>query len=103
MTLVVIGGCIFFLVRRIVQPDVKFLTAPADFVILAIVVAPFVTGFWTHHQWVGYRVMAIAHILSGEIMLAAIPFTRLVHMVYAVFTRSYTGSEFGAIRHARDW
>ncbi len=103
MTLVVIGGCVFFLVRRIIQPEVKFLTTPADFVILAIVAAPFITGFWTYHQWMGYKVMAIAHILSGDIMLAAIPFTRLIHMIFFTFTRGYIGSEFGAIRHARDW
>jgi len=103
MTLVVIGGCIFFLVRRIIQPEVKYLTAPSDFIILAIVAAPFITGFWTHHQWIGYKVMGIAHILSGEIMLTTIPFTRLSHMIFFAFTRGYIGSEFGAIRHARDW
>ena len=103
MTLVVIGGCVFFLVRRLVQADVKFLTAPSDFVLLAIVAAPFITGFWTYHQWVGYRVMGILHILSGEIMLAAIPFTRLSHMLFFPFTRGYIGSEFGAVRHAKDW
>ena len=47
--------------------------------------------------------MAIAHILSGEIMIAAIPFTRLIHMIFFPFTRGYIGSEFGGIRHARDW
>jgi nitrate reductase gamma subunit len=103
MTLVVIGGCVFFLVRRIVQPDVKFLTASSDFVLLAIVAAPFITGFWTYHQWVGFRVMGILHILSGEIMLAAVPFTRLSHMLFFPFTRGYIGSEFGAIRKAKDW
>ena len=103
MTLVVMGGCVFFLVRRIVQPDVKFLTTPSDFVLLAIVVAPFITGFWTYHQWVGYRVVGILHMLSGEIMLAAIPFTRLSHMLFFPFTRGYIGSEFGAIRKVKDW
>ncbi|MBW1695325.1 MAG: nitrate reductase [Deltaproteobacteria bacterium] len=103
MTLVVIGGCIFFLVRRILLPDVKFLTAQSDFILLAIVAAPFITGFWTYHQWIGFRVMGIVHILSGEIMLAAIPFTRLVHMLFFPFTRGYIGSEFGAVRHAIDW
>ena len=103
MTLLVIGGCIFFMVRRIVQPEVKFLTSPSDFILLAIVAAPFVTGFWSYHQWIGYRFMGIAHMIAGEIMLAAIPFTRLSHMLFFPFTRGYMGSEFGAIRHAKDW
>jgi hypothetical protein len=36
-------------------------------------------------------------------MLAVIPFTRLVHMVFAPLTRAYMGSEFGGVRHAQDW
>ena len=64
---------------------------------------PFVTGFWAFHQWPGFRFMGIAHILSGEIMLVAIPFTRLSHMLFSPFTRGYIGSEFGAIRHVKDW
>lgn len=102
-TLIVIGGCVFFLVRRLTQPEVKFLTSPSDFVLLAIVAAPFITGFWAYHQWIGYKAMAILHILAGEVMLAAIPFTRLSHMIFFPFTRGYMGSEFGSVRKAIDW
>ncbi len=103
MTLIVIAACGYFLVRRLRRPEVKYVTSASDYMILAFVAAPFITGFYCSLHWPGYETMVIVHILSGEIMLAAIPFTRLVHMVFAVFTRSYTGSEFGAIRHARDW
>ena len=103
MTLIVIGSCIFFLVRRIVLPEVKYLTTVSDYVILAIVAAPFITGFWTYHQFFGYKVMGIIHILSGEIMLAAIPFTRLSHMFFFPVTRGYMGSEFGSVRQVKDW
>jgi nitrate reductase gamma subunit len=47
--------------------------------------------------------MVIAHILAGEVMLVAIPFTRLSHMVFSPLTRAYMGSEFGKVRMARDW
>lgn len=103
LTIVVIASCVFFLIRRIVLPEVKYLTSISDYVILAIVAAPFITGFWTYHQFPGFRVMGIIHILAGEIMLAAIPFTRLSHMLFFPFTRGYMGSEFGAVRHAKDW
>jgi nitrate reductase gamma subunit len=103
LTLVVIASCVFFLVRRIKSPEVKFVTYPSDYVILTIVAAPFVTGFLAYHQWFGYSVMFFLHVLTGEIMLIAIPFTRLSHMLFAVFTRAYMGSEFGAVRKARDW
>jgi nitrate reductase gamma subunit len=103
MTLIVVGSCIYFLIRRITQPEVKFLTSISDYLILAVVAAPFITGFWTYHQFAGYKIVGIIHILSGEIMLVAIPFTRLSHMIFFAFTRGYMGSEFGAIRHAKDW
>lgn len=103
MTLVVIAGCIFFLFRRITQEEVRYLTSPSDYILLLVVAAPFVTGFWAYHQWFGAQVATILHMLSGEIMLAAIPFTRLSHMIFFPFTRGYIGSEFGAVRHARDW
>ena len=103
MTMIIIAGCIFFLVRRLASPEVQFVTSASDYVILAIVAAPFVTGFFAYHQWFAYKSFMILHILAGEIMLVAIPFTRLSHMIYSPFTRAYMGSEFGGVRHARDW
>jgi nitrate reductase gamma subunit len=103
MTLVVVGSCIFFLVRRLVLPEVQYVTSASDYVILAIVAAPFITGFIAYHQWVNYQFFMIFHIISGEIMLVAIPFTRLSHMLFSPFTRAYMGSEFGGVRNAKDW
>ena len=103
LTLVVIAGCCYFLYRRLTDPTVKYLTSTSDYVLLAIVAAPFVTGFLAYHQWFNYQLIMILHVLSGEIMLMAIPFTRLSHMIYSPFTRAYIGSEFGGVRHAIDW
>jgi len=103
MTIIVIASCIFFLIRRIVSSEVQFVTSASDYIILAIVAAPFVTGFFAYHQWFAYKFFMILHILTGEIMLVAIPFTRLSHMIYSPFTRAYMGSEFGGVRHAKDW
>ena len=103
MAIIVIASCIFFLVRRLVSPEVQFVTSASDYIILAIVAAPFITGFFAYHQWFAYKSFMILHILTGEIMLVAIPFTRLSHMIYSPFTRAYMGSEFGAVRHAKDW
>jgi nitrate reductase gamma subunit len=103
LTVVVIIGCVFFLVRRLTQPEVKFVTSASDFVILAIVAAPFITGFIAYHQWIDYPVMMVLHVVAGEVLLVSIPFTRLSHMLFSPFTRAYMGSEFGKVRHARDW
>ena len=103
MTVMVIGACVFFLVRRLVNPEVQYVTSASDYILLAIVAAPFITGFLVYYQWFGYQTLLILHILSGEVMLVAIPFTRLSHMLFAPLTRAYMGSEFGGVRHARDW
>lgn len=103
LTVVVIIGCLFFLVRRLTQPEVKYVTSASDFVILTIVAAPFITGFIAYHQWIDYPVMMVLHVVAGEVLLVAIPFTRLSHMLFSPFTRAYMGSEFGKVRHARDW
>jgi nitrate reductase gamma subunit len=103
MTLIVIGSCGYFLVRRFKDPTVKYLTTSSDYVMLAIVAAPFITGFLAYHQWFAYSMFLNLHVLSGEIMLMAIPFTRLRHMIFSPLTRAYMGSEFGGVRHTKDW
>ncbi len=104
MALIVIFACIFFFLRRIFAPEVKFVTFSSDYIILAIAFAPFITGFLAYHQLLlPNRAMVILHILSGEIMLIAVPFSRIIHMVFGWFTRAYTGSEFGMVRHVRDY
>jgi nitrate reductase gamma subunit len=103
MTLVVIVACLLFIVRRLVLPQVRFVTDRGDYLLALLVMAPFLTGFLAHRQWLPYKPMLIAHIVSGAACLLLIPWTRLVHMIWFAFTRAYMGSEFGSVRHARDW
>ncbi len=103
MTLVVVLVALFFLARRLFVPAAVYVTDSSDWVVLLIAVAPFVTGFIATQGWLHYKTMLLLHIFSGALWLMAIPFTRLSHMLYFVFTRSYMGSEFGAVRNARDW
>lgn len=103
LTVFVIFALVFFCGRRITVPDVRFLTSPTDFLLIAVVLLPFLTGFIAYHQFFAYRWVMIVHILSGELLLIMIPFSRFSHMMFAPFTRAYTGSEFGNVKHARDW
>jgi nitrate reductase gamma subunit len=103
MTLFIIASCIFFLIRRLVLPQVRYLTSISDFLILFVAASPFITGYYASQQWPGYPYAMILHILSGEILMIAIPFTRLRHMILGIFTRAYMGSEFGGVRHVKDW
>jgi len=82
---------------------VKYLTSFKDYVLLLMVALPFITGFLAYHQFFFYKQMVIVHVISGEIMLILIPFSRFSHMIVAPLTRAYMGSEFGNVRHAKDW
>jgi nitrate reductase gamma subunit len=102
MTVAVMAGGIFFIGRRLRLPEVRNVTDYSDYLLIAVVLAPFVTGFIASQQWFAYRTMVILHMWTGALMLMAIPFTRLSHMLYFIFTRMYMGSEFGAVRNAKD-
>lgn len=87
LTMVVLAGALFFLCRRLFLARVRAITTLYDYVILAIAAGPFLTGFLAYHQIGDYDTMILLHMLFGEIMLMAIPFTKLVHMVYFFINR----------------
>jgi nitrate reductase gamma subunit len=103
MTLIMVVAAGALLYRRMVAPEVKIVTTAYDYVLWAIAVAPFITGYFAYHQWFHYKTMLIIHILCGEIMLVAIPFTKLSHMFLFFLTRAHIGSEFGQRRGAVTW
>ncbi len=104
MTVIVILCSILLIFRRLYQQDIKFLTSFSDYIVIILVALPFITGFLAHHELLlEYKIMLTIHMISGEIMLIAIPFTRLSHMFMFFLTRAHTGSEFGAVRHSRDY
>jgi nitrate reductase gamma subunit len=103
MALWVILACVYFLYRRLTIPEVKKVSRPVDFVLLSIIFLIFLTGFLAYHQWGPYRPILILHILSSEILLVALPFSKLGHMLFFAFSRGYMGSEFGKHMKARDF
>jgi nitrate reductase gamma subunit len=103
LTIVFLAGGVFFLVRRMVLPRVQALSTPYDYLLLFITVAPFLTGFFAYHQWFDYKTVITLHLLAGEAMLIAIPFSKLGHMVFFFFIRIFLGSEFSFWRGNRNW
>jgi len=103
MTIFVLLGCVFFLVRRITNPGAKKVSGPADFLLLLAIFVPFFTGFLATHQWGPYRTILILHIISSEVLLILIPFTKLGHMFLFLFTRGYLGAEYGKVMRVNDW
>lgn len=86
-TAVVIAGGIFFLLRRMFLARVRAISTAYDYLVLLIATAPFITGFMAYHHLFDYDTVIILHILAGELMLMAVPFTKLVHMPYFFINR----------------
>jgi nitrate reductase gamma subunit len=85
----------FFAVRRLSVPVVKTLTTPADWIALALACAPMLTGFLAYRQIGDYNLMITLHVLAGNLLLLAIPFTKLSHVILFFVSRAITGSDFG--------
>jgi nitrate reductase gamma subunit len=103
MTLWVMLACLYFIVRRLFVPEVKQVSRPGDFVLLITILLIFLSGFLAYHQWGPYRPILILHVISSEILLMALPFSRLGHMLFFYFSRAYMGAEYGKILKVRDW
>ena len=102
-TVAVIAACAFFGVRRLMIPEVRFVTTWRDWATLILVVSPFLTGFLAYHQIFNYPFMITLHIVCGLAWLAFLPFSRLSHILFFWTNRAYIGSEFGGVRKCKDW
>jgi nitrate reductase gamma subunit len=88
-TILVIIICIFFLFRRILIPRVRILTTFNDYFILFLIILPFISSFIAYHQFFNYRISLYIHIITGEIAIIAVPFTKLGHMSFFIFSRFF--------------
>jgi nitrate reductase gamma subunit len=99
LTIAMLCAAVFIVIRRICLPEVRIVTSLYDYALLLITAAPFVTGFMAVHQLGGdYTFWLYAHILCGEIMLLAVPFTKLFHVVGFFLSRGQLGMDFGIKR-----
>lgn len=98
LTIAVMVAFVGLVMRRIALPEVRILTTAYDYLVLVITVLPFVTGYLSSHQYAGSEFWLISHILSGELFLVAIPFTKLSHFVLFFCSRAQLGMDFGIKR-----
>jgi nitrate reductase gamma subunit len=103
MVIIVLLGGLIFVLRRIANPTVRFVTSVSDYVLVVLILAPFATGLMAYYQVFDYQTIVIIHMWTGAIWLAMIPFTRIAHMLFFPLTRAYMGSEFGFVRGTKDW
>ncbi len=107
MTLTLIAITLFFIVRRIVLAEVRIITTASDYLLLIVCALPFITGYinthpdgsvyaWTTSVLPFYgQYTTTLHILTGELMLILVPFSKLSHWILFFVSRSVIGVEFG--------
>jgi nitrate reductase gamma subunit len=98
LTIIVMIAIVFLVLRRIALPEVRIITTAYDYLLLALVFIPFFTGFLASHNVPDYQFWLIAHILSAEILLALIPFTKLSHVILFFTARAQLGMDYGIKR-----
>jgi len=98
LTWAVVVSAVLFAIRRIALPEVRILTTAYDYFILLISAAPFITGLIARYQVGDYTFWLTVHIFCGEVLLIAIPFTKLSHIALFFASRAQLGMDYGIKR-----
>ncbi len=84
------------LIHRLTNPVMKLITGLPEWLNWTFVFLPMVTGYaLTHHLGPRYEVMFSIHMLTIDVMLVWIPFSRIAHFIFYFFSRTIHGQEFG--------
>lgn len=93
---ITLAAMLVALAERIVQPVKRFLSTFEDWFTWAVTFLPVLTGYLAaRHLLLPYTLMFALHILSAELLLVVLPFTKLFH-VFTVFpSRWFNGDASG--------
>ena len=103
MVLYLLGCTLFFLFRRLFIRRVRALSTARDYCMLTTALIPFVTGFMAIHHVTDYASLITIHILSVELLLVIMPFTKFAHMLFFFINRFTLASEYSLARGHRTW
>lgn len=93
---VTLATMLLVLVERINKPVKRFLSTFGDYAAWALTFLPVLTGYLaSRHLLLPYTEMLALHILSVELLLAFLPFTKLIHAFTAWGSRWYNGNANG--------
>ena len=103
LVLYLLGCALFFLLRRLFIRRVRALSTAKDYCMLTIALIPFVTGFMAIHHVTDYASLITIHILSVELLLVIMPFTKFAHMLFFFINRFTLVSENSLAQGHRTW
>lgn len=84
------------LVHRFNNKILRYLTTPGDLFIWFVTIAPLITGYIAFHRigMSGPMLLAV-HILSVELLMVVLPFSKLTHVFTIFMARWYNGAISG--------
>ena len=90
LTLLTILAALGLFIIRVFHGAARFMSHPADYLLLILLAVPFVSGVLASHPlWnpFAYKATMLVHVLAGNMVMAVMPFTKLAHAVLFPFER----------------
>ena len=98
LTILAVIALAFLILRRLTLPEVRLLTTRSDWLVITLAGLPLVSGCFAALHLPGYGFWLTLHMLSGNILLIAAPFTKLSHIVLYFMSRGQLGMDFSIKR-----
>ncbi len=96
VTAVTLVALVASLVHRLTHPVKKRISTFEDYLVWALTFLLVLTGYLAYHRIVNPYPLALGlHILTAEIFMILLPFTKLTHIFTALIARWYNGASFG--------
>jgi nitrate reductase gamma subunit len=96
VTVVTMVALVVLLVHRIRQPVKRMLSTSEDYLTWLVTFLPILTGWLAYHRIVNpYPLVLGLHILSVEVLMVVLPFTKLMHTFTVFISRWYNGAIYG--------
>jgi len=90
LTLAALAGLVVLLLYRLFERAARFLSGPQDYLLLVLCITAFLTGYLVAHperSSLPFTLMYLGHLLSAELILVLIPFSKLAHALLFASTR----------------
>lgn len=95
-TIAAITAMIAVLIGRLADPVKRLLSGFGDWMAWTLTFVPLVTGYAAfHHMLEQYTLLLAIHVLSVDLLLALLPFTKLFHVASLFMSRWYNGDIAG--------
>jgi nitrate reductase gamma subunit len=95
-TVLSIAALMYTLAQRFTDPARRILSKMSDYLAWVVTFLPLLTGYMAFHRLgMDYTTMLAVHILSVELLMIALPISKLTHAITFTMSRFYTGSNNG--------